>query len=113
MGKVTFTLKKRPSKVDLKGYPCDHTRVERMSAEAADKWYKDLMIWVAENHPQRDWRKFKQQKFGVTRHWLWIMGSPYGEQNNFEKTTLCLHEYGPRQYPELGRKGLRWDGKPA
>lgn len=56
---------------------------------------------------------YVQQKFGVTRHWLWIMGSPYGEKGNFEKTTLCLHEFGRRAYPELGRKGLRWDGKPA
>lgn len=38
-------------------------------------------------------RGYKQQKFGITYHFAWILGLDWGIRNNFTKTDYLLHEH--------------------
>lgn len=38
-------------------------------------------------------RGYKQQKFGITKHFAWLLGLDWGERGNFEKTDYLLRDH--------------------
>lgn len=42
--------------------------------------------------------KYKQQKFGISKHFMWLLAIEGGEINNFEPTDLLLRDLGLRHF---------------
>lgn len=68
----------------------------QIKAKKARVWHASLRLWMwrwQTLSPEDRTVFHKQQKFGITYHFAWVLGLDWGEKGNFEKTDYLLHEH--------------------